>query len=811
MLFEDLIGYNVFGFVVIIFLLFFWQQNKLKEVKSELFEMKQRFNFLLQEINNLKNSKTNMVTEIQKEEQPQKNDLTSKTDLNYNMSDIKKTYVENKIEELQTQKDLQIEETIYRNILANTAEDNLQKQSKIEVQIKDNIEFGSHIIDSSNKYTASNKDTTLNKYTTSNADSKTTLENWIGKNVLGIAAVVLIFIGMVFLGILTVQYINEFGKMIALYVISTGVTVSGLLFYKKKKSVFAEIVSGCGFGCFFISVILTHLVFGMISDVTAFIILLFWISIAIFTAKKMESVTVSIVANIGMLISTMFAFQVGLHDESKLVLIVLYQAVGIAIIVVGNIFYYKKTYLLGMYTSVILILGSFLFLSKFVSTFSAEGSVLATILMIIEWIALTLFTNFIRNHINQKMLPDKSYANILHILNEVFWLGGTVYFFEILLYKQYMEWVSFFVILVVLTIYLCVLLIKGKTKKLESAYERNSVLLTVMTMMLLLSYHFIVVSLAVVFTENSMYGFIPYAPVFFILALILDGAFLYRKEEYLKKISLLTLLLDACFVCFGGYAVINACYSPIAMYLYFFIILMYIIKKIIDYSKSNKQETVDFLKISSYFFTIVSIIIIGMIEQSRFEYGYQVVLTLLILIHAALAYFNLCKSNSMKIIYQVVSNILFLLVCVHLYVKNEEYLSFLFQWLILFVTIVMVVASNLKKDWDKIPVLYQIYTALQITILILLAMNIGTGILSYPYVFSITCMLTALVSIIYGTLAKAKGFRVYGLGMVLFCVIKMVTYDISGLNTLVRVIAFIGGGIICFLISSGYQKLTGKE
>ena len=64
----------------IIFLLFFWQQNKLKEVKSELFEMKQRFNFLLQEINNLKNSKTNMVTEIQKEEQPQKNDLTSKTE-----------------------------------------------------------------------------------------------------------------------------------------------------------------------------------------------------------------------------------------------------------------------------------------------------------------------------------------------------------------------------------------------------------------------------------------------------------------------------------------------------------------------------------------------------------------------------------------------------------------------------------------------------------------------------------------------------------------------------------------------------------
>lgn len=249
-------GFGIaFCIVFLCFALLFWQHQKLKEVKSDLFEMKKRFDFLLQEIINLKHSKTNVVTEIQnetqKEEQQERNDLTIKTDLKNNMQDIENNNIENKIDvELQTQKDLQIEETIYRNILANTAEDNLQKQSKIEVQIKDNIEFGSHIIDSSNKYTASNKDTTLNKYTTSNADSKTTLENWIGKNVLGIAAVVLIFIGMVFLGILTVQYINEFGKMIALYVISTGVTVSGLLFYKKEKECFCRNCFGMWFWMF---------------------------------------------------------------------------------------------------------------------------------------------------------------------------------------------------------------------------------------------------------------------------------------------------------------------------------------------------------------------------------------------------------------------------------------------------------------------------------------------------------------------------------------------------------------------------------
>lgn len=38
-----------------------------------------------------------------------------------------------------------------------------------------------------------------------------------------------------------------------------------------------------------------------------------------------------------------------------------------------------------------------------------------------------------------------------------------------------------------------------------------------------------------------------------------------------------------------------------------------------------------------------------------------------------------------------------------------------------------------------------------------------------------------------------------------------VTIDASGLNTIMRVVAFLGGGVICFAISAVYNKINKNE
>ena len=43
-----------------------------------------------------------------------------------------------------------------------------------------------------------------------------------------------------------------------------------------------------------------------------------------------------------------------------------------------------------------------------------------------------------------------------------------------------------------------------------------------------------------------------------------------------------------------------------------------------------------------------------------------------------------------------------------------------------------------------------------------------------------------------------------GLILTIGCILKLVTFDASGASTLTRVLAFIAGGLICFVISAAY-------
>ena len=50
-----------------------------------------------------------------------------------------------------------------------------------------------------------------------------------------------------------------------------------------------------------------------------------------------------------------------------------------------------------------------------------------------------------------------------------------------------------------------------------------------------------------------------------------------------------------------------------------------------------------------------------------------------------------------------------------------------------------------------------------------------------------------------------SALSLHGLVIVIICVLKLLVFDLGGLNTTMRVVAFIGGGIICFGISALYN------
>jgi uncharacterized membrane protein len=77
-----------------------------------------------------------------------------------------------------------------------------------------------------------------------------------------------------------------------------------------------------------------------------------------------------------------------------------------------------------------------------------------------------------------------------------------------------------------------------------------------------------------------------------------------------------------------------------------------------------------------------------------------------------------------------------------------------------------------------------------------------------PYVLSLACMVAALLVIALGFWSRARSLRLTGLVVLVICVLKLAVLDIGDVNSLMRVISFIIGGVICFAISALYNFLV---
>lgn len=91
------------------------------------------------------------------------------------------------------------------------------------------------------------------------------------------------------------------------------------------------------------------------------------------------------------------------------------------------------------------------------------------------------------------------------------------------------------------------------------------------------------------------------------------------------------------------------------------------------------------------------------------------------------------------------------------------------------------------------------------TLLVMSYLYHCTPIAAEGYQWSLCCMMCALTCIVFGFRMRIGGLRLYGLVLVIACVAKLALLDISALDSLARVGAFIAGGIICFAISALYN------
>ena len=75
------------------------------------------------------------------------------------------------------------------------------------------------------------------------------------------------------------------------------------------------------------------------------------------------------------------------------------------------------------------------------------------------------------------------------------------------------------------------------------------------------------------------------------------------------------------------------------------------------------------------------------------------------------------------------------------------------------------------------------------------------------YLVSISLLLFAILSIVFGFYKDAVTFRLYGLVLSIVSVIKLIMFDIRYDSTLENAVSFFVCGLLCFVISFLYNRI----
>jgi len=182
-------------------------------------------------------------------------------------------------------------------------------------------------------------------------------EGFLGRNILPLIAAVLGLIGLIFLGILVVPHLGDAVKIGLMFVISLAIGGVGYALNRRRSTVLSQALIGTGLGGLFIAILVTQLFFHAINDLVALILLAVWIVVGQWLSEQTKSLLVAILAHAGMVISITYSYFARLEDD-RLAMLVVFQMVATIAIVLGNYLWVKAMYRWGLYASQIMVIVS---------------------------------------------------------------------------------------------------------------------------------------------------------------------------------------------------------------------------------------------------------------------------------------------------------------------------------------------------------------------------------------------------------------------------------------------------------------------
>lgn len=605
-------------------------------------------------------------------------------------------------------------------------------------------------------------------------------ESLIGKYFIGALASLLIFIAAISF---VAMVWNDISSEIKLGVVSLiGLVLSGVGFTMalKKPSNVSSVVFGTGIGLVYIAIVSANLVFSLVSHEISALLCVAWTLLILYSHRYTKLYFTIVVASIGSFINLAFELTYVSNLQDMLFIVGYTSLVSVMLLYVSNMLDKVRNAI-----SIAFVFFNFALLFKWMHDVASLDYAWA---QVIVTVALVLIVNWIYSLANKENL-HKSYLvlTVISIYCLLFTVTDTLRGPDVLgLSSLQVAMIGFILIFVQ-----CII-----NQKVYPNIESS------LTKVYVFPLYFLMVEInSLVFSEGAMGavaillyvivrkhvwakgGLGPYTMVFILLDFIVG----------LKQTSMLTMV----------FTIVN-------MALLFYIFYQEQVESLLYKNVALAMLFVSYFKVSYDLSVLAGWNVYLYDMKNLIAYGLSVI-TLIVVYY--IGYLEPKEQDVMR--FHPHFGVYLFSILLYVFGLKEMLLveDGIIRFIITLTTFSVLVFKSyvLIKDYQEMPNHIGIWFVTKYFIFVWTMIHAFWRLPFDSVSYSVVGLVLAIASIYIGFKYGIKIIRQYGLGLAMLMVVKFIFVDLQGENSITRVVAFTIGGILCFIISIIYNRLSKEE
>lgn len=609
------------------------------------------------------------------------------------------------------------------------------------------------------------------------------LENVVGRNLMGILASILIFIGMILFATVAYEAFSNAARVFFIYAVSGVLLLIGLAGMRKNRNAFYLSLAGCGAGAVYISLFLTYGYFELINGVLLYLLLGVWSFIVFFLGGK-GSLLFKTIGQSGILISACYGTVMLLMEEKSpallsftLVLMFYYIVVTVFYLLMDHTTGYKANLpflSMDFFGAVILMMAA--------CNIRKEIQLPVQVALAVIILTYTLFLLFLYRQriLKKEMTEDASIGWAFSVFAQAVFV--TVTLVELIIDKS--QWIRG-----------CTAMVEFGALWLLVEYKtRKDVGRTASLAVIYLFLCFFSGSLGIL---SKLLGIGMFALPFLIIGF-------FKKDKLYFAFGCVSSFIYILFYDNGNYVALYNLFSV----LFILLILFFLLYGDRIYHAGFKLLAYAMLQI--FLFRMAGVL------AEHTVLSWTVCINIVYLASAVLCilatHSSFCndwhghgqKEKSIQIALGVLNIMLMLWSNWALNLMNGEIFHIL--TLLAFLALCSQNIMPMVRHYGK-SLGVGLYTGFKLTLFL------QSSLFSYlieSYVVTLACLFLALIFITFGFLRNYKPIRLYGLLLSLYSIFKLVMVDVTYDSTLSRALTILGCGVMAFVISFVYNKISRK-